>query len=75
MRKLILFSEDRVYAADERAFFTLDDIAMRAGKNLREPLLFAIVPAAVGRVLATDTNNHRVLLFDPESRTYCTWAA
>lgn len=50
--------------------FTCTDALCRP---LDEPSGVTLMPD--GRVLASDTNNHRILLFDSAARTYHTWAA
>lgn len=54
MRKFIVISPEQVCCLDEGGeFCTLDEVPQRLGKY-RGPLLFAIVPQTIGRVLGTE---------------------
>jgi sugar lactone lactonase YvrE/thiol-disulfide isomerase/thioredoxin len=54
---------------DEGAFTCTDPVCVPAA----EPA--GVTAAEDGRVFLVDTNNHRVLVYHPENRTYRTWAA
>lgn len=54
MQKFILINPQAVYSIDPPGFCTLESLPGRIKKGSREPVLIGIVPAAVGRVLATE---------------------
>jgi sugar lactone lactonase YvrE/thiol-disulfide isomerase/thioredoxin len=54
---------------DDGAYHCTDEVCL----PLSEPA--GVTVAEDGRVFVVDTNNHRVLVYHPDNRTYRTWAA
>ena len=54
---------------DDGSFTCLDDICIPGA----EPAGVSMMPD--GRILMVDTNNHRIVAYRPEDKTYATWAS